>query len=258
MGDPCERMLGERSVLRRAILADFPTHSVAACQFLLFRRVSDPPACVNSSQSEETGSFYSICGRCLDRPRTGRPVCLFALFPLRVLLCWVAVWPPTSGAPMAVSLLSESHGVMHARPSSGRSCPSQDRHVPLPRFLLAVALVVHTGCASPPPPPPSAAVRATLGTIGVVGASWAPGSTSPRRRDESRRERVRVRRRARASGPGWVPSMDLGQACHFRRRGSSSCLRASSPVASPGRSWARPPQKSRQGNTCARSWATSR
>jgi len=88
---------------------------------------------------------------------------------------------------MAVSPLSQSHGVMRARPSSGRSCPSQHRHVPLPRFLLAVALVVHTGCASPPPPPPSAAVRATLGTIGVVGGELGarlsipapPGRESP-------------------------------------------------------------------------------
>jgi hypothetical protein len=74
MGDPCERTPAERSVLRWAILADFPTDSVAARKLLLFRRVSDPPACVNWSRSEETDPFHPICGRCPGRPCIGRPV----------------------------------------------------------------------------------------------------------------------------------------------------------------------------------------
>jgi hypothetical protein len=47
MRDPCERMLAERSVLRRTILADFPTDSFAKRQIFRFRRVSDPRAGVN-------------------------------------------------------------------------------------------------------------------------------------------------------------------------------------------------------------------
>ena len=157
---------------------------------------------------------------------------------------------------MAVSPLSESHGVMRARPNSGRS--------------LSLAASARSLSPIPDPRSPSSSTPAARrrrlrlrlrrcgrpwGPSASWGASSAPGSASQRRRDESRRERVRVRRRARASGPGWVPSwiggrrvisavVDRPRACghHHRwhRRGGPGRVRRreedkETPAPGPGR-----------------------